>query len=145
MQSLNLFGVQIDQRASQQGFSSDTKLKKRELERTLNDLVALAQQVDPTNSASDFSRKKTFNFYDPYNSTEANHFAALRFDDKARLSASIVVDVHGQNLTELKANKGLSFTDKERLNQIEILMDQLNHIKILDSPVLLKLYNLYRK
>lgn len=79
-------------------------------------MVALAQQVDPTNSAGDFSKKKTFNFYDPYNGENDNHFAALRFEDQARLRASIVVDVHGQNLTELKANKGLSFTDKERLN-----------------------------
>jgi hypothetical protein len=44
-------------------------------------LVALAQQVDPTNSAGDFSKKKTFNFYDPYNGENDNHFAALRFDD----------------------------------------------------------------
>lgn len=78
--------------------------------------MALAQQVDPTNSAADFSKKKTFNFYDPYNGLEENAFAALRFDDEARLRASIVVDVHGDNLTELKNNQSLSYTDKERLN-----------------------------
>jgi hypothetical protein len=38
----------------------------------------------------------------------------------------------------------LSFTDRERLTQINILLKRLNEIKVVDAPVLLKLYNLYR-
>ena len=38
----------------------------------------------------------------------------------------------------------LSFTDRERLNQIDTLLKRLNTIKVIDAPVLLKLYNLYR-
>ena len=49
MQSLNLFGVQIDQRASEKAFSRDASAQKQELERVLSDLVSLAQQVDPQN------------------------------------------------------------------------------------------------
>lgn len=43
------------------------------------------------------------------------------------------------------ASKGtLTFTDRERLNQVESLLKKLNDIKVVDAPVLLKLYNLYR-
>jgi len=47
-------------------------------------------------------------------------------------------------LRDLKSHKDLSFTDKERLNQIETLLDNLSSIKVIDAPILLKLYNLYR-
>lgn len=63
------------------------------------------------------------------------------------MRASIVVDVKLGELSDLKemAAKGtLSFTDKERLNQVESLLRRLNDIKVVDAPVLLKLYNLYR-
>ena len=63
------------------------------------------------------------------------------------MRASIVVDVKLGELSDLKemAAKGtLSFTDKERLNQVESLLRRLNDIKVVDAPVLLKLYNFYR-
>jgi hypothetical protein len=63
------------------------------------------------------------------------------------MRASLVVDVKLGELSDLKemATKGtLSFTDKERLNQVESLLRRLNDIKVVDAPVLLKLYNLYR-
>lgn len=63
------------------------------------------------------------------------------------MRASLVVDVKLAELSDLKdmAAKGtLTFTDKERLNQVESLLKRLNDIKVVDAPVLLKLYNLYR-
>ena len=63
------------------------------------------------------------------------------------MRASLVVDVKLGELSDLKdmAVKGtLTFTDKERLNQVESLLKRLNDIKVVDAPVLLKLYNLYR-
>ena len=63
------------------------------------------------------------------------------------MRASIVVDVKLGELSDLKemAAKGtLSFTDKESLNQVDSLLRRLNDIKVVDAPVLLKLYNLYR-
>jgi hypothetical protein len=63
------------------------------------------------------------------------------------MRASLVVDVKLGELSDLKdmAAKGtLTFTDKERLNQVESLLKRLNDIKVVDAPVLLKLYNLYR-
>ena len=62
------------------------------------------------------------------------------------MRASLVVDVKLGELSDLKdmAAKGtLTFTDKERLNQVESLLKRLNDIKVVDAPVLLKLYNLY--
>jgi len=63
------------------------------------------------------------------------------------MRASLIVDAKLLQLSDLKdmAAKGtLTFTDKERLNQVESLLKRLNDIKIVDAPVLLKLYNLYR-
>ena len=44
----------------------------------------------------------------------------------------------------MKKSSELSFTDRERLNQIDTLLKRLNTIKVIDAPVLLKLFNLYR-
>lgn len=63
------------------------------------------------------------------------------------MRASLVVDVKLEELQDLRlmASKGtLTFTDRERLNQVESLLKKLNDIKVVDAPVLLKLYNLYR-
>lgn len=63
------------------------------------------------------------------------------------MRASLIVDAKLLQLSDLKdmAAKGtLTFADKERLNQVESLLKRLNDIKIVDAPVLLKLYNLYR-
>lgn len=110
MQGLNLFGVQIDQRATEEAFNRDTKRQKKEVERVLNDLVSLAQQVDPQFESADFSKKKTFNFYDPYTEQDSQ-FASLRFEDEMRLRASIVVDVHKDNIKDLDDKKDLSYAD----------------------------------
>ena len=34
--------------------------------------------------------------------------------------------------------------DSDRLFEVNLLLDRLNSIKIIDAPILLKLYNLYR-
>ena len=63
------------------------------------------------------------------------------------MRASLVVDVKLGELSDLKdmAAKGtLTFTDKERLNQVESLLKRLNDITVVDAHVLLKLYTLYR-
>jgi len=100
---------------------------------------------DPTGSSRDFNTRKAASFFDPYN--EEVEFAALKFEDEVRMRASLVIDVKLGELSDLRdmAAKGkLTFTDKERLNQVESLLKRLNDIKIIDAPVLLKLYNLYR-
>ena len=38
----------------------------------------------------------------------------------------------------------LSYIDKERLAHIETLLGRLSSIKIVDAPILLKIYDLYR-
>ena len=61
------------------------------------------------------------------------------------MRASVVVDAQRRSLDSLVKLQGeLSFTDRERLSQINTLLGRLNDIKVVDAPVLLKLYNLYR-
>jgi hypothetical protein len=56
-----------------------------------------------------------------------------------------VIDLHQQNLDEIeKSIKPDQFTDKERLKQVRLLMGRLKNLKVVDGPVLIKLFNLYR-
>ena len=42
----------------------------------------MAQQIDPSGDSRDFSKKKLFSYYDPYNIEEINEdFAHLRYED----------------------------------------------------------------
>jgi hypothetical protein len=60
----------------------------------LTDLVSLAQSVDPNNESSDYRKKKTFNFYDPYGNEDDKAFAHLHFEDQIQMRASITVQMH---------------------------------------------------
>ena len=98
---------------------------------------------DPSGMYKEYSKRKAYQNFDPY--SEESQFASLRYEDEIRLRASIVIDVQIQSLQELFAKKNeLNFTDRERLQQVETLLNRLSDIKIIDAPVLLKLYNLYR-
>ena len=46
-------------------------------------------------------------------------------------------------LEKIEVDK-LSFSDKERYEKVRDLMGYLKTIKVVDAPVLLKIYNLYR-
>jgi hypothetical protein len=63
--------------------------------------------------------------------------------------ASVVIDQFKTQFaaleSELKQNTNSSnFIEKERLAQTAELLDRLSNVKIIDAPVLLKLYDLYR-
>lgn len=38
----------------------------------------------------------------------------------------------------------LSIQDRDRYEQVNHLLERLSNVKIIDAPILLKLYNLYR-
>jgi hypothetical protein len=38
----------------------------------------------------------------------------------------------------------LNFTDKERRNQVLGLITQLSQVKVVDAPVLMRIYDIYR-
>lgn len=48
-------------------------------------------QEDPSGSFKNFSNRKAYATYDPYN--EESSYASLRYEDEVRLRASIVVEV----------------------------------------------------
>ena len=139
MQSMNLFG------APAEVSTRDRTADSVEMQRVISDLMATAAENDPSGSYADFTERKAITMVDPY--SDESQFASLKFEDSFKQRASIVIDVHKSTLAGLrKAGKKdkLDFADKERLVQVEELLTRLESVKIVDSPVLLKLYNLYR-
>ncbi|CDW75094.1 UNKNOWN [Stylonychia lemnae] len=133
MQNLNLFGVQI-------GDSEDSQnqMNKGETAKILQDLLDLTDQFD-SGEMQDFSYRKSF----PYDQEEAAAYSALKFEDELRLRASVVLDYYIQQVRQLK-DEELSFTDKEKKDQVLKLITQLSNVKIVDAPVLMKIYDIYR-
>lgn len=137
MDQLNLFGLPLEL------YSRDTSKSAKDMQKTIQNLIQAALEKDSQGTFRDFGKRKAYAFYDPY--SNENEFSYLRYEDELRLRASIVVDVQKKSLENLVKSQGeLSFTDRERLNQINIMLTRLNDIKVIDAPVLLKLYNLYR-
>lgn len=69
--------------------------------------------------------------------------AYLKYEDQTRLKASIVLDYYEKEVSAIP-DDSLNFTDKERKEQVLTLIRNLSHLKIIDAPVLFRLYDLYR-
>ena len=54
-----------------------------------------------------------------------------------------MLDFYKQEVNSIPEDS-LNFTDKERKQQVLTLIENLSHIKIIDAPVLFRLYDLYR-
>ena len=95
-ESFNIFGVSLDSQ------NMETEVRRgqpaHKMKKVLNDLVQMAQQIDPSGESRDFSKRKKFNYYDPYNPTDETEFAHLKYEDEAKFRASVIVDLHKQNL-----------------------------------------------
>ena len=95
-ESFNIFGVSLDSQ------NMETEVRRgqpaHKMKKVLNDLVQMAQQIDPSGESRDFSKRKKFNYYDPYNPTDETEFAHLKYEDEAKFRASVIVDIHKQNL-----------------------------------------------
>jgi hypothetical protein len=147
MQSLNLFGVNIEP------IIDDSKVLDHSSRKVLQDLVTLTQKIDPMGISMDFSKRKAFTYYDPYNE-DANqeYHSLLRWTDNEEVSrASLVInqfriqfDQLNKEIKRSKTGSQVNFIEAERLKQIEFLLDRLGRVKIIDASVLLKLYDLYR-
>ena len=69
----------------------------------------------------------------------------LKFEDSQKLRASVVLDFYRKEVEEgLSDEGGLTFADKERKQQVLKLIEYLGSLKVIDAPVLMKLYQLYR-
>ena len=143
MDAVNLFGVPLGDISSHS--LRDTDKVNQETQKMLRDLVNMVEEFDEDGLAMDFSKNKNFRYYDPYNPDQSNAYAYLKYEDEAMLRASLVIDAFREDFNELSKDESLSFADKERLKQVQKLIDYLNQIKIIDAPVLLKLFNMYRQ
>ena len=70
-------------------------------------------------------------------------YSFLKYEDQSKLRASIVLDYYLNEVNSLK-DEELSFADKERKQQVVQLIKNLTNIKIIDAPILMKLYDQYR-
>jgi len=144
MQSINLFGVSVTKALD------DTKVISSQTQKLLHDLVTLTQNVDSLGVSADFRKRKSFMYYDPYNEdVNETNSTMLRYaaDDDLERASIVVAQFQTQFEKineEIRPNKSVGFIEHERMKQIELLLERLDSVKIIDAPVLLKLYDLYR-
>ena len=114
--------------------------------------VDAEQDEDGVGLVQDFEKAKKFISFDPYGGSETGlsedtvleqSLTALKYEDKFKLRASIVLSTYQKQLDEVNY-ESLSYEDKERFNKVKSLLTYLNGVKIIDAPVLLKIYNLHR-
>ncbi len=82
-------------------------------------------------------------YYDPYEPDQGVAHTYLKFEDSQKLRASVVLDFYLKEVEGL-SDEGLTFADKERKQQVLKLIEYLGSLKVIDAPVLMKLYQLYR-
>tara|TARA_B110000285_G_scaffold210695_1_gene252747 strand:+ start:1790 stop:2065 length:276 start_codon:yes stop_codon:yes gene_type:complete len=74
---------------------------------------------------------------------EEGQFNSLVYEDEYKLRASIILDAYSQQMKSIDSSK-LSFEDQDKFERVTNLLKFLKNIKIVDAPVLLKIYNLHR-
>ena len=102
LESLNLFGVDVSADKVLGEVEQRRKgTKKEHVKNVLNDLVQLVAQIDPSGDSRDYTKRKSFLLYDPYNPESSSAFASLRYEDSDKLRASLVIQQHIEALTEI--------------------------------------------
>ena len=81
---------------------------KQEVQKVLTDLVQMVSEIDPNGNSRDFSKRKSFVYYDPYNPDKSASFAHLRYEDTAKMRASLIVQQHFEALDEIEAQLSVS-------------------------------------
>jgi hypothetical protein len=141
MHSLNLFGVPLEDISGKEMFK-DVAGSNKETQKVLKDLIDLTEELNG-GALSNFSMRKSFVYYDPYEPDNSVAYAYLKFEDQEKLRASVVLDFYRKEIESI-SDDSLSFSDKERKQQVLRLIDYLTSVKVIDAPVLTKLYDLYR-
>lgn len=140
--SLNLFGQPLDDTVGQD--SMKDVATNKETQAILRELVEIASELDG-GSISDFSQRKAFTYYNPYqDDPSVRHTAYFKFEDESRLRASVVLDVYKKQVEAIPDSALVSQIDKERKAQVLKLIDYIGSLKIVDAPVLSRLYEMYR-
>ena len=104
MESVNLFGVDVSSHSDE--VLDNLEKRKRntsqlEVKQILMDLVQMVTEMDPQGTTRDFSKRKAFAYYDPYNPDKTSSFAHLRYEDDAKMRASLIVRQHLESLQEI--------------------------------------------
>ena len=139
MHSLNLFGVPLEETASQ---FKDIAATSQETQKVLRELIELTEHIGGS-TITNFNVRKSFVYYDPYEPNDAVTYSYLKFEDQEKLRASVVLDYYKKEIESLE-DDSLLFADKERKQQVIKLIDYLGQLKVVDASVLLKLHELYR-
>ena len=110
------------------------------------------ETLDPEGTIQDFEKPKTFFEFDPYSGTPEGlgkqsafdqQLTALKYEDSLKLRASLVLDAYESQLSSISASQ-LSYEDRERFERVSNLLEYLKTVKVVDAPVLLKIYGMYR-
>lgn len=83
--------------------------------------MQLVTEADPAGQTRDFSKRKSFVYYDPYNPDNSASFAHLRYEDEARLRASLVIQNHKEAIKDIKESlrgRNVSVADRQRFESI---------------------------
>ena len=110
MHALNLFGVPLDDTTGKDLFK-DVASTNKDTQKVLKDLIELTEELNG-NSLNNFSLRKSFVYYDPYEPDNAVAYAYLKFEDQEKLRASVVLDYYKKEIQSL-SDDSLSFEDKE--------------------------------
>ena len=160
MEKLNLFGVALTtQEESELGREQDTARDKEHRRKFVADLIDVLCQVDDEHElrglggAQDLDQPKSLFHFDPYGQFEGGHasvlgsfdqqLTALQYEDRLKLRASIIIDTYAQQIQDIDASK-LTLQEKDTYEKVTNLLNYLQNVKIVDAPVLLKIYNLHR-
>ena len=95
----------------------------------------MVTEVDPQGQTRDFGKRKTFVYYDPYNPDKSASFAHLKYEDSARLRASLIIQNHVDSLSEIKnklEGRRATVADLARMDSIEEMLTRLSEMKIID-------------
>lgn len=154
MEALNLFGVplQVDQQATMKEQAAKKKF--------VADLIDVLTDLDNTNEiegmgmTQDFTTPKSLVSFDP--SAQFGEEAhkdgksqppmedqrAIMYEDSMRLRSSIIINAYQRQLEDIDPEK-LTFQEQESYTRVKNLLKYLKNVKVIDAPVLLKIYRLY--
>lgn len=67
---------------------------------------------------------------------------ALVYEDSMRLRSSIIINAYQRQLDDIDAET-LTIQEQESYTRVKNLLTYLKNVKVIDAPVLLKIYRLY--
>lgn len=154
MEALNLFGVPIQ--VEQQATSKEQAAKKKfvaDLIDMLTDLDNL-NEIEGVGLTQDFTTAKSLVSYDlsaqfgeeahkdGKSKPPVTDHRALVYEDSMRLRSSIIINAYQRQLDDIDYDS-LTFQEQESYTRVKNLLTYLKNVKVIDAPVLLKIYRLY--